>query len=452
MDESGLLTVQRPNRVIARKGFKQIGALTSAERGTLVTIATAVSATGNTVPPLFVFPRVNFKEHFVRDGPVGCVGSCNPSGWMNEDIFVAFLKHFVQHVKPTKQSPVLLLLDNHETHLSIEGLNYAKNNGVVMLSFPPHCSHKLQPLDRSVFGPLKTFFNAACDGWMKSNPGKTICIYDIPSLVKLAFPRAATPSNIMAGFKVTGIYPFNREIFTDIDFMPSYVTDRPAPVPPTLAPVPTTPASVPTTPAETDSNVGEEINISVEIPDNTIAEFPINYGASTSKASVTDRPTNKPNITLSPHDIRPFRKAEARKDSNKGRKKRSSAILTDTPEKKKLEEEKLNAAKNKKEKEDEKKKKLKRKLYSQGQKIKAEPPEKKSRPTKTTKITKTTKTSMESSEDESSICLVCGDAYVDSAPNEQWIQCTKCREWAHEKCGRGTLFYVCENCDADEQV
>lgn len=348
MDESGLTTVQRPNRVVARKGFKQIGALTSAERGSLVTIAVAVSAAGNTVPPLFVFPRVNYKEHFVRDGPVGCVGACNPSGWMNEDIFVAFLKHFVKHVKSTKESPVLLLLDNHETHLSIEALDYAKNHGVVMLSFPPHCSHKLQPLDRSVFGPLKTFFNSACDGWMKSNPGKTICIYDIPSLVKDVFPMAATPSNIMAGFKVTGIYPFKRDIFTDIDFMPSYVTDRPVPVAATSA----------TLAAATESRVDEEINPSIEIPDIIIAQSAINYGASTSKAPAAVIPSNKPNVSISPHEVRPLRKAEPRKVSNKGRKKRSSAILTDTPVKKNLEEEKINVAA--------KKGKVKKRLYAQG--------------------------------------------------------------------------------------
>lgn len=65
---------------------------------------------------------------------------------------------------------------------------------------------------------------------------------------------------------------------------------------------------------------------------------------------------------------------------------------------------------------------------------------------------KKTSTPIDSSEDDSCICLVCGDAYEDSSPNEKWIQCTKCREWAHENCGRGTLFYVCENCDADEEV
>lgn len=43
MDETGVTTVQTPNRVVARRGFKQIAAATSAERGSLVTIAAAIS-------------------------------------------------------------------------------------------------------------------------------------------------------------------------------------------------------------------------------------------------------------------------------------------------------------------------------------------------------------------------------------------------------------------------
>ena len=42
---------------------------------------------------------------------------------------------------------------------------------------------------------------------------------------------------------------------------------------------------------------------------------------------------------FSPVSIRPFPKAGARKETKKGRKKRSTAILTDTPVKQALEEE-----------------------------------------------------------------------------------------------------------------
>ena len=184
LDETGVTTVQKPRSVVATKGVKQIGSITSAERGELVTMCVAVSASGNTVPPMFIFPRVKYHDHFIRDGPVGCVGTAHPSGWMTHDNFQKYLKHFVKHTKASKEKKVLLLLDNHESHLHIDILNYARDNGVVMLSFPPHCSHKLQPLDRSVFGPFKRNLASGQDGWMRSNPGKTMTIYDIPGIVK----------------------------------------------------------------------------------------------------------------------------------------------------------------------------------------------------------------------------------------------------------------------------
>ena len=56
---------------------------------------------------------------------------------------------------------------------------------------------------------------------------ETMTIYDIPSLVRDAWPKAAVPSNIINGFKATGVFPFNRDIFTDAEFQPSATTDRP---------------------------------------------------------------------------------------------------------------------------------------------------------------------------------------------------------------------------------
>ncbi|XP_041475762.1 uncharacterized protein LOC121424221 [Lytechinus variegatus] len=163
-DETGVTTVQQPRKIIAQKGVKQVGAVTSAERGTLVTVCFAVSASGNSIPPMLVFPRVNFREHFIANGPPGCCGSANPSGWMKEDDFLKFLKHFQEVTRCTKDRPVLLLLDNHESHVALSVINFCRDHGIVLVSFPPHCSHKLQSLDRSVFGPFKKFVNEASDG------------------------------------------------------------------------------------------------------------------------------------------------------------------------------------------------------------------------------------------------------------------------------------------------
>ena len=98
-----------------------------------------------------------------------------------------------------------------------------------MVSFSIHCSHKLQPLDRTVFRSFKNCVNSANSAWMVKHPGLTMAIYDKPGIVKFAFFLAFTPANIMSGFSVIGIYPFNRHIFTEVDFLPSDVTNRPNP-------------------------------------------------------------------------------------------------------------------------------------------------------------------------------------------------------------------------------
>ena len=87
MDETGLTTVQKPTNEIAAKGLKQIGSVTPGERGTLITMCAAVSATENTVPPAFISPQHNFKDHFMRDGPTRCIGVARPSGWMTTENF-----------------------------------------------------------------------------------------------------------------------------------------------------------------------------------------------------------------------------------------------------------------------------------------------------------------------------------------------------------------------------
>ncbi|XP_051771658.1 uncharacterized protein LOC127524235 [Ctenopharyngodon idella] len=190
------------------------------ERGELVTVVCAVNAAGNATPPMFIFPRVKFKDCLMIGAPPGAKGTSTRTGWKNEDTWAEFLDHLIQHTNCTPERPMLLIQDNLKAHISLKAVEIAKSNGIVLLTLPPHTSHRMQPLDETVYGPFKTQYSRALDGWMRSNPGKTVSIYQIAGLVNEAFMSAVTPRNITSGFRFTRIFPYNREIFPDEAFAP----------------------------------------------------------------------------------------------------------------------------------------------------------------------------------------------------------------------------------------
>lgn len=485
MDESGITTVQKPDRIIARRGQKQVSAMTSAERGTLVTIALAGNALGTHIPPMFIFPRKRFNDHFIRDGPAGSIGTANGSGWMQEDDFHVFLNFFKDQVRPSKENKALLLLDNHASHTSVKNIEFCRENGIILLTFPPHCTHKLQPMDRAVFGPVKKAVNTSCDNWMRSNPGKVMSIYDIPGIVKTSFDIAVTPRNISSGFVHTGLWPVNTEIFQDADFLPSQITDRPlatsvSPGPSSnlvglsgeeRAPCPTsspgeesalypafstsderppansichdsrTPSpsilNLPATPPQIDYET-EDVSKN-PVVDNSDKNSPnlatgIIPEASTSRATLS----TKVAVSFSPERLRPLSKAPPRKGTQTNRRKVKSAVLTDTPVKDELAA--IEAARTVK-------KKVKKPNFEETKARKRSQP---GSTTKKVKVVKKKRGNKDSDEEEDeSFCICCMEPYSNSRSKEKWVQCLECQNWAHEACTGGELSYVCHNCLSD---
>ncbi|XP_045782879.1 uncharacterized protein LOC123879265 [Maniola jurtina] len=227
LDETGTTTVQKTQRIIAPKGRRNLCKVTSGEKGTLVTTCNIISAGGQAVPPVIVFPRKNTNPRMAVGTPPGSLILANPSGWMNSELFLDVMKHFIRRTGTSKEYPSILLMDNHESHLSIEALDLAKESGVIVLTLHPHTSARLQPLDVGIHGPFKTFYYSAMSSWMLRNPGCPITIYDVGALIGQAFAKSMTPLNITHAFKKTGIFPFDRHVFSEEDFAPSSVTDRP---------------------------------------------------------------------------------------------------------------------------------------------------------------------------------------------------------------------------------
>lgn len=342
LDETSTTTVQKPQKVLAPKGIRCLSKVTSGEKGTLVTTCCIISGSGQSLPPVLVFPRVHFKTHMINGAPTGTLGLATSSGWMNSELFVEVIKHFITHSSSSKENPSLLILDNHESHLTIPALDIAKENGVTVLTLPPHTTHKTQPLDVGVMKPFKEYYNAAMDSWMLRNPGVPVTIYELGSFIGEAYQKAMTPTTISNAFRKTGIFPFDRNVFSDVDFLPSSVTDRPDPGERTLYIIDD---NADDNSSHTEASSSNQ-NLITEIDHLNNEAGPSNRDLLTKEVAIlndaaipstsTLLPHAKTQAFVSPKDFRQPLRAAARKGNTKNRKKGRSLIATDTPEKDQL--------------------------------------------------------------------------------------------------------------------
>ena len=178
-DETGTTIVQHKHtKILGLKGKHQISSLQSAEWGSLVTVTTCMSPTGHFVPPLFVFPRKNMKQELINGTPPGSIHACHPLGVDTDRDFFPVVSSFLKHTKPTKEDLVVLVLDRHYSHTrNLEVITLARENHVDIICLPPHSSHKMQPLDKTFMGPLKTFYCQETEKWLHSHPGRVITAY-----------------------------------------------------------------------------------------------------------------------------------------------------------------------------------------------------------------------------------------------------------------------------------
>ncbi|KAK9738857.1 DDE superfamily endonuclease [Popillia japonica] len=118
-DESGLSTVTcKTPKVLSHTGERRIAKIASAERGRNTTVVCAMNSQGTVIPPFLIFARVRMRPELLFKCPPNTYAVAQPSGWMTKDCFTQYLHHFARYAHPSKENPVLLVVDNHTSHIS----------------------------------------------------------------------------------------------------------------------------------------------------------------------------------------------------------------------------------------------------------------------------------------------------------------------------------------------
>lgn len=131
------------------------------------------------------------------DGP-------NFLSWFNKLFLPA-----VQHL--TETGPVLLFLDGHHSHISLELIRKARENNITIMCLPPNTTHLLQPLDLSVFAPLKKAWKSILKQYKLETRGQTVSKEVFPGLIKKLWDASFKPEHCVGGFHGAGLVPLSRE-------------------------------------------------------------------------------------------------------------------------------------------------------------------------------------------------------------------------------------------------
>lgn len=208
-DETGMPLNPKPLKTVCKVGAKNPSYITSDSRSQ-VTVLACTSAAGYALPPFVVFDRKTLNQTLTKGEVPGTVYGLSANGWMDMELFKTwFIDHFLKYV-PTSR-PLLLLMDGHSSHFCPEMIRTAAAEGVLLFTLPPHTTHLCQPLDKGPFAPLKVEWRKTVHNFVSAHQGRVVTRYDFSELFASTWYNAMSMKNITAGFRVTGVFPFNKQ-------------------------------------------------------------------------------------------------------------------------------------------------------------------------------------------------------------------------------------------------
>ncbi|KIJ35150.1 hypothetical protein M422DRAFT_139398, partial [Sphaerobolus stellatus SS14] len=243
----------------------------------LVTVIETACADGTMLPPGFILPSGTPVAWWEWNG-VGIVTETD-NGWTCDAIgsqwfHKVFIPSAKAHSDPTKA--IVLVLDGHGSHNTTEMVSYAFQYNIILITLPPHTTHRLQPLDVGIFGPLQRSWVKHCENMgirRQEITRETV----IPEYMKVR-AKSITEASVHNAFKKSGLWPVDRNVFTDGDFAPSlqFLDSGSQPVAPSSYPayVPSSPNSAQSTErgtnSDSDMHSSEYVNEDGSHSDNTV--------------------------------------------------------------------------------------------------------------------------------------------------------------------------------------
>jgi hypothetical protein len=223
MDEKGFMlgVLTRSKRVFSRRMYENGKIKAHIQDGSRewITLLACICADGTALDPAIIYQSASsslqdsWLQAFEPNDRV--YFSSSSSGWTNNNIGLAWLKQvFDRSTKAKARSSYrLLILDGHGSHLTKEFIDYCDQNRILLMIYPPHSTHTLQPLDVVMFKPLSSAYSGEVAAFMERCQGLTsMSKRDFYPMFMTAWKASFKEDTILKAFEATGLSPFEPEV------------------------------------------------------------------------------------------------------------------------------------------------------------------------------------------------------------------------------------------------
>jgi DDE superfamily endonuclease len=127
---------------------------------TVVTAIECVSADSRYLNPMIIWPASAHRANWTTYPTPGWHYAYSESGYTDSIISLEWLKRVFDPQTKARagQKPRVLISDSFATHETLEILEFAMENNIILCRLLSHTSHKLQPCDVAVFALVKAAY------------------------------------------------------------------------------------------------------------------------------------------------------------------------------------------------------------------------------------------------------------------------------------------------------
>ena len=172
----------------------------------------AAAADGTLLAPYVCYKAEHLYNTWMENGPRGTHYNRSKSGWFTAEIFEDWFNTVAVSYFRRLSGPKYLIGDNLSSHISFATIKRGLEEGIHFIFLPPNSTHLLQPLDYSVFRPIKRHWCAVLKNWKRRNCGvlpKSV----FPQLLRETIEQAVNlKTDIISGFQATGMFPVNADV------------------------------------------------------------------------------------------------------------------------------------------------------------------------------------------------------------------------------------------------